>query len=429
MIKKILILSLITLSLTSTSFAYISTQENYSSPSTTYDYNNPFLRGLKREPESTEKLINNEKLTNEYYQQQKKENDKQLEKQQEEAATYKEQLKKQQEETEAFLENLQKENEEHLKNLNNNIKDSSLVTPQVNTEQQANNNSNSKESIDGLAQNVAQQHTPINNEKSQSNKTTTQKTNKEINDKEALVAFIIFIIIIIIVCFIGIHDISSSSKKNIVDNSKDGTNTKKLSNNECFNRVFPSIKYTDKKYSTTQGLVKQVNKQASTETKQSVMPREEKYQYDLTQYRKQKGIYIPPKPIPSKSRTKYTKKDIDNINDWRKFEQFVAKQFKRKNFKVILTPRTNDGGKDIIIDKNGIKTYVECKYWNSNKSIGREEIQKLAGAAMMDGVRNALFITTSTYNKNAFETAKALNKNGFNIKLWTTNDLLVFINE
>lgn len=130
-----------------------------------------------------------------------------------------------------------------------------------------------------------------------------------------------------------------------------------------------------------------------------------------------------------KSFARYTKKDIDNINDWRKFEQFVAKQFKRKNFKVILTPRTNDGGKDIIIDKNGIKTYVECKYWNSNKSIGREEIQKLAGAAMMDGVRNALFITTSTYNKNAFETAKALNKNGFNIKLWTTNDLLVFINE
>lgn len=213
MIKKILILSLITLSLTSTSFAYISTQENYSSPSTTYDYNNPFLRGLKREPESTEKLINNEKLTNEYYQQQKKENDKQLEKQQEEAATYKEQLKKQQEETEAFLENLQKENEEHLKNLNNNIKDSSLVTPQVNTEQQANNNSNSKESIYGLAQNIAQQHTPINNEKSQSNKTTIQKTNKEINDKEALTAFIIFIIIIIIVCFIGIHDINSSSKK------------------------------------------------------------------------------------------------------------------------------------------------------------------------------------------------------------------------
>lgn len=126
---------------------------------------------------------------------------------------------------------------------------------------------------------------------------------------------------------------------------------------------------------------------------------------------------------------RYRKEDIDNINDWRKFEQFVAKQFKRKNFKVILTPRTNDGGKDIVIEKNSIKTYIECKYWNSNKSIGREEIQKLAGAAMMDGVKNAIFITTSTYNENAFEIAKALNKNGFNIKLWTTNDLLVFINE
>lgn len=126
---------------------------------------------------------------------------------------------------------------------------------------------------------------------------------------------------------------------------------------------------------------------------------------------------------------KYRKEDIENINDWRKFEQFISKQFKIKNFKVILTPQTNDGGKDIIIEKNSIKTYIECKYWNSNKTIGREEIQKLAGAAMMDGVKNAIFITTSTYNENALETARALNKNGFNINLWTTKDLLAFINK
>ena len=94
-----------------------------------------------------------------------------------------------------------------------------------------------------------------------------------------------------------------------------------------------------------------------------------------------------------------------------------------------MTPRTNDGGKDIIIEKNSIKTYIECKYWNSNKTIGREEIQKLAGAAMTDGVKNAIFITTSTYNENALETARALNKNGFNINLWTTKDLLAFINK
>lgn len=126
---------------------------------------------------------------------------------------------------------------------------------------------------------------------------------------------------------------------------------------------------------------------------------------------------------------KYRKEDIENINDWRKFEQFISKQFKIKNFKVILTPQTNDGGKDIIIEKNSIKTYIECKYWNSNKTIGREEIQKLAGAAMMDGVKNAIFITTSTYNENALEIARALNKNGFNINLWTTKDLLAFINK
>lgn len=125
---------------------------------------------------------------------------------------------------------------------------------------------------------------------------------------------------------------------------------------------------------------------------------------------------------------KYTVEDIENISDWRNFEQFIAEQFKNKGFKVILTPQTNDGGKDIIIEKDGVKTYIECKYWNKNKSIGREEIQKLAGATMMDGIKNALFITTSIYNENAIEAAKALNQNGFNIKLWTTESLLKFIN-
>lgn len=83
-----------------------------------------------------------------------------------------------------------------------------------------------------------------------------------------------------------------------------------------------------------------------------------------------------------------------------------------------MTPQTNDGGKDIIIEKNSIKTYIECKYWNSNKTIGREEIQKLAGAAMMDGVKNAIFITTSTYNENALETARALNKKRKSLTFW-----------
>lgn len=125
---------------------------------------------------------------------------------------------------------------------------------------------------------------------------------------------------------------------------------------------------------------------------------------------------------------KYTKKDILAIKDWNNFEEFVADKFKKHKYKTILTSATNDGEKDIIVEKDGIKTYIECKYWQANHYIGREPIQKLAGAAMMDGVKNAIFITTSSYNDNAVEAAKALNNNGFNIQLWDTNKLLKFIN-
>lgn len=125
---------------------------------------------------------------------------------------------------------------------------------------------------------------------------------------------------------------------------------------------------------------------------------------------------------------KYDKKDIDNINDWRLFEKFVSGCFEEQGYNTILTSSTNDGGKDIIVEKNGIKFYIECKYWKAEHTIGREQIQKLAGAAMMDGVKNAIFITTSNYNTNALEAARALNRNGFNIELWNTDRLLKFIN-
>lgn len=132
--------------------------------------------------------------------------------------------------------------------------------------------------------------------------------------------------------------------------------------------------------------------------------------------------------LKKKLSNRYTKDDILSIKRWEDFEKFVATRFKEQGYKTTLTSATNDGGKDIIIEKNGIKTYIECKYWQTGHSIGRELIQKLAGAAMMDGVKNAIFITTSSYHSNAYEAARALNSNGFNIQLWDTDKLLKFIN-
>lgn len=126
----------------------------------------------------------------------------------------------------------------------------------------------------------------------------------------------------------------------------------------------------------------------------------------------------------------YTLKDIDNLKGWYDFEIFVAKIFEQNGYYVYHTRKTNDGGKDIIVEKNNIKIYIECNYWNAHNAIGREAIQKLVGAAIMDGVQNAIFITTSGYNQNAITAANMINRqDNFKIELWGKQKLIDFANK
>lgn len=59
----------------------------------------------------------------------------------------------------------------------------------------------------------------------------------------------------------------------------------------------------------------------------------------------------------------YQDKIIRSINNMsgRDFEYFVAFIFKCLGYKVNVTQASRDGGKDLIIKKDGITTYVELK--------------------------------------------------------------------
>ncbi|BAO04933.1 restriction endonuclase [Clostridium botulinum B str. Osaka05] len=112
-------------------------------------------------------------------------------------------------------------------------------------------------------------------------------------------------------------------------------------------------------------------------------------------------------------------KEIKSMDD-RQFEIFCSELFKQLGFKVKTTQETCDGGKDIILKRNGFTTYVECKKWNGNNLVGRPELQKLVGSSIADSVLNMIFITTSDFNKNAREYAKKMST----LKLWTTVDIM-----
>jgi HJR/Mrr/RecB family endonuclease len=139
--------------------------------------------------------------------------------------------------------------------------------------------------------------------------------------------------------------------------------------------------------------------------------------------------------MPSKTVWIYkhlTEKDMKIIEkkilsyDGREFEVFCSNLFTMKGYNCELTQQTNDGGKDLILDK---KIYVELKAWN-DKPIGRPEIQKLIGACLASNIQECYFICTGTYNKNALEYAKQINKTGnIKITLYYLDDLLTWIKE
>jgi HJR/Mrr/RecB family endonuclease len=100
--------------------------------------------------------------------------------------------------------------------------------------------------------------------------------------------------------------------------------------------------------------------------------------------------------------------------DGRQFEIFCSKLFMLLGYKSSeLTQATNDGGKDVILKTNDNET-----------EIGRPSLQKLIGSMFSDGVRKGIFITTSSFNRNAIEYAKKVK-----LELWDYNTIIDKIKE
>ncbi|WP_231169547.1 restriction endonuclease [Clostridium botulinum] len=126
--------------------------------------------------------------------------------------------------------------------------------------------------------------------------------------------------------------------------------------------------------------------------------------------------------------TDYTCFDISRIikkMNPREFEIFIANLFTQLGYKAEATVATCDGGKDVIATNREEKIYIECKHWNINNSIGREILQKLVGSAVGDNATKAIVVTTSRYNKNAYEYAEKVPW----LELWTIKDIIKTLNK
>ena len=95
----------------------------------------------------------------------------------------------------------------------------------------------------------------------------------------------------------------------------------------------------------------------------------------------------------------------------RQFEELVAAIFRNNGFSVELTPRTRDGGVDIIAVENSAFTgnsthLIECKRYSSANKVGIGVVQRLLGTVTQRRATKGVVVTTSSFTQDAIRVAE-----------------------
>lgn len=86
---------------------------------------------------------------------------------------------------------------------------------------------------------------------------------------------------------------------------------------------------------------------------------------------------------------------------WQEFELLVGEAFKRKGFEVKENGGGGaDGGIDLILNKNGKKSIVQCKRWKTF-SIGVPLIRELYGVMTAEQANDCIFVSSGNYTAEA----------------------------
>lgn len=109
--------------------------------------------------------------------------------------------------------------------------------------------------------------------------------------------------------------------------------------------------------------------------------------------------------IKGKRRRKLLDKQssIESIRalSWQEFELLVAEAFRRKGFKVLENGGGGpDGGIDLILQRDGKKSIVQCKRWRT-LSIGVSHIRELYGVMNAVQANDCVFVISGNYTADA----------------------------
>lgn len=110
-----------------------------------------------------------------------------------------------------------------------------------------------------------------------------------------------------------------------------------------------------------------------------------------------------------------TLKKIDQM-DGVKFEEYLMYQFKKKGYRVQMTPISGDFGADLILKKRRKRYVVQAKRYSG--SVGIKAVQEIIGAKQYYDIENGMVVTNSYFTKAAKELAEASD-----ITLWGRNEI------
>ena len=95
-------------------------------------------------------------------------------------------------------------------------------------------------------------------------------------------------------------------------------------------------------------------------------------------------------------------KDPDSIHQipWRKWEEIIAGAYEQSGFdRVILTPRSGDGGRDVIAEKTGwgsVRFIDQVKAYKPGHLVRADEVRALAGVLTADHAASKGIVTTTS---------------------------------
>ena len=89
------------------------------------------------------------------------------------------------------------------------------------------------------------------------------------------------------------------------------------------------------------------------------------------------------------------------------FEEACAQLFQVLQYEAKLTPKSNDAGVDIRLQKDGKSYVVQCKRFRRENLVGRPDLQKFLGVIVSGQHDGGYFVTTSDFSSQAIAFAKS----------------------